>query len=143
MGKMMILTFNDNEEDMFRHIMSYVRVGARAFTTTDLPKGVLNFGALHIDKIRRIVSENSVEIELTFTEFEILLLLAQNVGIVFSKEQIYDTVWKEPYFGDYNIVMSHIRNIREKIEDNPSKPVYIQTIWGIGYRFNRNLSSGL
>ena len=143
MGKIMILTFNDNEEDMFRHIMPFVSVGARAFTTTDLPKGVLNLSALHIDKIRRIVSKNSVEIELTFTEFEILLLLAQNVGIVFSKEQIYDTVWKEPYFGDYNIVMSHIRNIREKIEDNPSKPVYIQTIWGIGYRFNRNLSSGL
>ena len=143
MGKMMILTFNDNEEDMFRHIMPFVSVGARAFTTTDLPKGVLNLSALHIDKIRRIVSKNSVEIELTFTEFEILLLLAQNVGIVFSKEQIYDTVWKEPYFGDYNIVMSHIRNIREKIEDNPSKPVYIQTIWGVGYRFNKNLSSGL
>ena len=143
LGKIMILTFNDNEEDMFRHIMPFVSVGARAFTTTDLPKGVLNLSALHIDKIRRIVSKNSVEIELTFTEFEILLLLAQNVGIVFSKEQIYDTVWKEPYFGDYNIVMSHIRNIREKIEDNPSKPVYIQTIWGIGYRFNRNLSSGL
>ena len=55
------------------------------------------------------------EIELTYTEFEILLLLAQNAGIVFSKEQIYDCVWKEPYFGDYNIVMSHIRNLREKI----------------------------
>ena len=62
------------------------------------------------------------------TEFEILLLLAQNAGIVFSKEQIYDSVWEEPYFGDYNIVMSHIRNIREKIEDNPSKPIYIQTV---------------
>ena len=76
------------------------------------------------------------EIILTFTEFEILLLLAQNAGIVFSKEQIYNSVWKEPYFGDYNIVMSHIRNIREKIEDNPSKPIYIQTVWGVGYRFN-------
>ena len=43
-----------------------------------------------------------------------------------------------PYFGDYNIVMSHIRNIREKIEDNPSKPIYIQTVWGVGYRFNKN-----
>ena len=73
-----------------------------------------------------------------YTEFEILLLLAQNAGIVFSKEQIYDSVWEEPYFGDYNIVMSHIRNIREKIEDNPSKPIYIQTVWGVGYRFNKN-----
>ena len=48
-------------------------------------------------------------------------------------------VWKEPYFGDYNIVMSHIRNIREKIEDNPSKPIYIQTVWGVGYKFNNKL----
>ena len=78
-----------------------------------------------------------------FTEFEILLLLAQNAGMVFSKEKIYNIVWKEPYFGDYNIVMSHIRNLRGKIEDNPSKPIYIQTVWGVGYRFNKNLSSGL
>ena len=56
-----------------------------------------------------------------------------------GKEQIYDSVWEEPYFGDYSIVMSHIRNIREKIEDNPSKPVYIQTVWGVGYRFNQTL----
>ena len=58
-------------------------------------------------------------------------------------EQIYDIVWQEPYSGDYNIVMSHIRHIREKIEDNPGKPLYIQTVWGIGYRFNKNLSSSL
>ena len=83
------------------------------------------------------------EIEFIFTEFEILLLLAQNAGMVFSKEKIYNIVWKEPYFGDYNIVMSHIRNLRGKIEDNPSKQIYIQTVWGVGYRFNKNLSSGL
>ena len=88
------------------------------------------------------VKENK-EIEFTFTEFEILLLLAQNAGMVFSKETIYNIVWKEPYFGDYNIVMSHIRNLRGKIEDNPSKLIYIQTVWGVGYRFNKNLSSGL
>ncbi|MFQ9239399.1 MAG: helix-turn-helix domain-containing protein, partial [Roseburia sp.] len=79
------------------------------------------------------------EIDLTFTEFEILHLLARNPGRVFSKEQIYNSVWKEPYFGDYNIVMSHIRNIREKIEDNLHKPVYIQTVWGVGYKFNDKL----
>ena len=80
------------------------------------------------------------EIQLTYTEFEILLLLAQNAGIVFSKEQIYDSVWKEPYFGNYNIVMSRIRNVREKIEDNPSKSIYIQTVWSGGYRFNERSS---
>ena len=85
----------------------------------------------------REVTRNNRQIKLTFTEFEILYLLAQNPDKVFSKEQIYDIVWKEPYSGDYNIVMSHIRNIREKIEDNPSKPVYIQTVWGVGYYFNQ------
>ena len=102
-------------------------------------KGELCFEGLYIDKRKRIVVHKENEIDLTYTEFEILLLLAQNAGIVFSKEQIYDSVWKEPYFGDYNIVMSHIRNTREKIEDNPSKPVYIQTVWGVGYRFNQAL----
>ena len=102
-------------------------------------KGELCFEGLYIDKRKRIVVHKENEIDLTYTEFEILLLLAQNAGIVFSKEQIYDRVWKEPYYGDYNIVMSHIRNIREKIEDNPSKPVYIQTVWGVGYRFNQAL----
>ena len=102
-------------------------------------KGELCFEGLYIDKRKRIVVRKKNEIDLTYTEFEILLLLAQNAGIVFSKEQIYDRVWKQPYYGDYNIVMSHIRNIREKIEDNPSKPVYIQTVWGVGYRFNQAL----
>lgn len=102
-------------------------------------KGELGFEGLYIDKRKRIVVHKENEIDLTYTEFEILLLLAQNAGKVFSKEQIYDRVWKEPYYGDYNIVMSHIRNIREKIEDNPSKPVYIQTVWGVGYRFNQAL----
>ena len=102
-------------------------------------KGELCFEGLYIDKRKRIVVRKKNEIDLTYTEFEILLLFAQNAGIVFSKEQIYDRVWKEPYYGDYNIVMSHIRNIREKIEDNPSKPVYIQTVWGVGYLFNQTL----
>lgn len=99
----------------------------------------LLFHGLYIDEHKRIVVREENEIELTYTEFEILLLLARNAGIAFSKEQIYDSVWKEPYFGDYNIVMSHIHNIRAKIEDNPSKPVYIQTVWGVGYKFNNRL----
>ena len=139
----MVLTFNDNEEDMFQHIMSYVKAGMKSFTLMEAPKDILSFEKLEINKSKHIVIKKNAEIELTFIEFEILLLLAQNAGTVFSKEQIYDIVWKEPYSGDYNIVMSHIRNLREKIEDNPSKPIYIQTVWGVVYRFNKNLSSGL
>ena len=94
-------------------------------------KKCLEFQGLTINAERRLAVKGNKEIEFTFTEFEILLLLAQNAGMVFSKEKIY------------NIVMSHISNLREKIEDNPSKPIYIQTVWGVGYRFNKNLSSGL
>ena len=90
----------------------------------------------------RKVIKNASELELTFIEFEILQLLVKSPGRIFSKMQIYDIVWKEPYSGDYNIVTSHISHIREKIEDDPANPIYIQTVWGVGYRFNNNLSSG-
>lgn len=124
-GKMLILTFEDSEEEILNHIVSYVSTGTKAFQVVENARTELRFDGLEID--------------LTFTEFEILHLLARNPGRVFSKEQIYNSVWKEPYFGDYNIVMSHIRNIREKIEDNLHKPVYIQTVWGVGYKFNDKL----
>ena len=122
---MLILTFEDSEEEILNHIVSFVSTGTKAFQVVENARTELRFDGLEID--------------LTFTEFEILHLLARNPGRVFSKEQIYNSVWKEPYFGDYNIVMSHIRNIREKIEDNPSKPIYIQTVWGVGYKFNNKL----
>ena len=96
----------------------------------------LVFEGMEIDVSKRMIYRENKEVQ-------ILHLLARNPGRVFSKEQIYDIVWKEPYVGDYNIVMSHIRNIREKIEDDPKNPVYIQTVWGVGYRFNRNVSSSL
>lgn len=106
-------------------------------------KTKLVFQGIEIDVSSRLVYRDGKEIKTTFREFEILYLLASNPGRVFSKEQIYDIVWQEPYSGDYNIVMSHIHHIREKIEDNPGKPLYIQTVWGIGYRFNKNLSNSL
>ena len=137
-GKILILSFEDGEEHIFNRLLSYANEEIEVLKHDDFCKEKLHFEGLCIDKYKRIVVRDENEIELTYTEFEILLLLAQNAGIVFSKEQIYDSVWEEPYFGDYNIVMSHIRNIREKIEDNPSKPIYIQTVWGVGYRFNKN-----
>lgn len=136
----MILTFEDGEDEILNNIMSYVSTGTKELQSFVSAKKNLIFSGLEIDITKRLVKKQQEEIILTFTEFEILLLLAQNAGIVFSKEQIYDIVRKESYSGDYNIVMSHIRNIREKIEDNPSKPTYIQTVWGVGYRFNKNLT---
>ena len=118
---------------------SLVDTGVRAFQVAEIAKTNLNFNGLEIDITKRLVRKQRQEKDLTFIEFEVLYLLANNPDRVFSKEQIYDIVWKESYSGDYNIVMSHIHNIREKIEDNPSKPVYIQTVWGLGYRFNQKM----
>ena len=139
----MILTFEDDEKELYMNILNYVGNKMEAVQITDVSKSRKQYGELEVDLSRRTLLKRKIEIELTFTEFEIFILLAESTGRVFSKESIYDKVWKEPYLGDYNIVMSHIRNIRKKIEDNPSKPIYIQTVWGVGYRFNKNLSSGL
>ena len=135
----LVLTFEDNEDAMMNRILSFINTRDEITQMSDLNNHLLNFKGILIDEVQRVIIRENQEIELTYTEFEILKFLAKHPGIVFSKEQIYDIVWKESYSGDYNIVMSHIRNIREKIEDNPSKPIYIQTVWGVGYRFNKNL----
>lgn len=144
MGKVMILLFSDKEEDIFQRILQIVGNNKKFEWCDMIPEAEnIQLGRLKIDLCERSVSTGKTEIMLTNREFEILCLLANNPGRIFSKEQIYDIVWQESYSGDYNIIMSHIRNIREKIEDDPSRPVYIQTVWGVGYRFNKNVSSGL
>lgn len=74
------------------------------------------------------------EIKLTPREFAILELLARHRGIVFSNEKIYESIWNEPFYQSDNTVMVHIRKIREKIEENPRKPRFIKTVWGVGYK---------
>jgi DNA-binding response OmpR family regulator len=74
------------------------------------------------------------EVKLTPREFAILELLAKHPGRVFSIEQIYEKVWNDLFFQSDNTVMVHIRKLREKIEENPSKPRYIKTVWGVGYK---------
>ena len=135
----MVLSFSDEEEDIYQRMMQIIS-NSKNFEWCNMLQETNNIhiGELTVDLSKRSVVMGNTEVMLTNREFEILYLLASSPGRVFSKEQIYDIVWEEPYSGDYNIVMSHIRNIREKIEDNPSKPFYIQTVWGVGYRFNKN-----
>ena len=138
MGKVMVLSFSDEEEYIYQRMMQIIS-NSKNFEWCNMLQETNNIhiGELTVDLSKRSVVMGNTEVMLTNREFEILYLLASSPGRVFSKEQIYDLVWEEPYSGDYNIVMSHIRNIREKIEDNPSKPIYIQTVWGVGYRFNK------
>ena len=139
---MLILTFEDSEEEILNHIISCVNTGARAFQVIEkCKKQILSYGDIVILLDKRELFRKQEKSRFIFIEFEILHLLMRSPGRVFSKEQIYDIIWNEPYSGDYNVVMRHICNIREKIEDDPGQPMYIQTVRGVGYRFNGNLGS--
>lgn len=94
----------------------------------------ISIGDLYIDKKRFLVKVKDKKVELSAKEFEILYLLAVNRGQVFTKEQIFDKIWGFNNFGDINTVSVHIRKLREKIEENPSDPKYIKTVWAVGYK---------
>lgn len=96
--------------------------------------GIIEINDLIIDKRRHVVTVSRKEVSLTPLEFSILELLASHRGQVFNVEKIYQSVWKEDKYLSDNTIMVHIRNIREKIEDNPREPRYIKTVWGVGYK---------
>ncbi len=95
---------------------------------------IINFQDLIIDLDNYSVKKKNEFIKLTSKEFDILKLFVTNPNRVFTKAQIYSIVWNENYFGDENIINVHMRRLREKIEEDASKPNYIKTLWGIGYR---------
>lgn len=90
-----------------------------------------------IDKINRVVTLNDSTVELTGKEFDLLSFLASNKGRVFTKKQIYTQVWYNEYAFDDSNIMSFISKLRKKIEPDPEQPFYIQTVRGVGYRFNK------
>ena len=90
-----------------------------------------------IDKINRVVTLNDITVDLTGKEFDLLFFLASNKGQVFTKKQIYTQVWENEYAFDDSNIMSFISKLRKKIEPDPEQPFYIQTIRGVGYRFNK------
>ncbi|MDO4339597.1 MAG: winged helix-turn-helix domain-containing protein [Eubacteriales bacterium] len=138
---MLVITFADSEEEVADKVVSALMNKENFEYMEQTAEKILYFRDLAIYPGTREVYHRGKEAGLTFTQFEILYLLARSPGRIFTKEIIYDLLWDEPYSGDYNIVMSHISHIRKKIEDNPEKPIYIQTVWGVGYRFNANLGS--
>lgn len=96
------------------------------------------FGEYKLDFEKKELYKNSCLVDLTLKEYLLLCFIIQNAGITVSKEQIVESVWGEEYDGFDNTVMVHIRHLREKIEKEPSKPQYIKTIKGRGYRFENN-----
>lgn len=137
----MIASFNNEEEQDFEELILFLRQkGYRDFTSMVSSEDVLRYGELEIDPLCRTIHRDGKEVKFTCYEFDILYLLAKRPGQVFSKTQIYEQVWREPYYrAEYNVV-SLIQRIRKKIEPDPSHPIYVLTVWGIGYRFSPHLA---
>lgn len=94
-------------------------------------------GGLSLDDERKEVRVDGELVKLTPIEYQILLFLLKNQGIVFSISQIYEHIWKEEAYAAENTVAVHIRHIREKIEINPKEPRYLKVVWGVGYKIEK------
>jgi DNA-binding response OmpR family regulator len=99
------------------------------------PPASLEFGPLQIDADRRHVTIEGRQVDLTAREFELLSFFASNPGRVFTRGQLLDSVWGYAHEGYEHTVNTHINRLRRKLEDDPSHPKYILTVWGVGYRF--------
>ena len=117
------------------HISRYERLTSTD-RNNDNEKSSIIIGRIKILLKARRIYVGEEEIRFANKEFELLLFLASNPNIVFSKETLLDRIWGEESFGDSSTVTVHINRIRDKIEVDSSNPEYIETVWGAGYRFN-------
>jgi two-component system response regulator RegX3 len=95
---------------------------------------VLTAGELRLDSDRHVVTLNGNALTLPLKEFELLELLMENVNRVLTRGQIIDRVWGSNYFGDTKTLDVHIKRLRSKVEEDPARPKYIQTVRGLGYK---------
>ena len=113
------------------HIRRYERLKGN-----NISQEIIVHGGLEINTSGHKVFINGKEIQLTTKEYDLLIFLASNPNIVFTKNQLFDGIWGSEYFGDTATVPVHIQKIRKKIEKDPANPEFIETLWGTGYRFN-------
>ncbi|WP_346356068.1 response regulator transcription factor [Azotosporobacter soli] len=121
-------------------LIARVKSQLRRYTTfgaAPVNSGAITTGALTMDTELKAVSVDGEEVKLTPIEYKMLLMLMQNLGRVFSIDEIYERVWNEPNINGHNTVAVHIRRIREKIEINPKEPRYLKVVWGIGYKIEK------
>ena len=111
----------------------YTTLGARN-SEQEEPERIYRTGGLMVNDDRKEVTVDGESVRLTRIEYNILLLLIQNKGKVFSIDQIYEKIWKEEAFFADNTVTVHIRHIREQIEIDPKNPKYLKVMWGVGYK---------
>lgn len=121
-------------------LMARVKSQMRRYTSLGsiVPKkNILKTGDLELDIEAKEVRVDGEIVKLTATEYGIILFLMNNIGHVFSIEEIYEHVWDEPSYSVENTVSVHIRRIREKIEINSKEPKYLKVVWGIGYKIEK------
>ncbi|EOO17403.1 MULTISPECIES: response regulator transcription factor [Bacillus cereus group] len=123
-----------NPLELIARVKSQLRRFKKYNTHTDNNKSILEIGDLTVNTDTRQVWVRGTEVRLTPKEFDILKLLARNKGIVLSVVKIYEAVWKDAFYKSDNTVMVHITKIRDKIEEDSKHPIYIKTVWGIGYK---------
>ena len=127
-----------------RELVARVKALLRRVSNNTTPAEVdtLNHGDILIDLVRHEVYKNGNLLEMPLKEFDLLKMLLLNKGKVLSRELLLDKIWGFDYYGETRTVDVHIRYIRQKIEDDDSNPIYIETVRGIGYRFNDRDSTG-
>lgn len=129
-----------NPQELIARVRSslrrYTKLGA---IKDEKEENVYRTGGLEINDNLKKVMVDGKEVKLTPTEYNILKFLTKNKGIVYSIEQIYQSIWEEDCYGAENIIAVHIRHIREKIEINPKEPRYLKVIWGVGYKVEKDV----
>jgi len=119
-----------------RELVARVKAVLRRSTPqTENTERPIVFDSIQIDPLKRSVIHKGSALTLTAKEFDLLWVLARHPQQVFSRDQLLDQVWGYEFYGDKSTVTVHIRRLREKIETDPANPSYIQTVWGVGYKF--------
>jgi two-component system response regulator RegX3 len=119
--------------ELLARMKAVLRRGAEPNASTD--SGILRAGAVVMDLDRHTVSVNGEQIQMPLKEFELLELLIENVNRVLTRGQIIDRVWGSNYFGDTKTLDVHVKRVRSKIEEDPSRPKHLLTVRGLGYKF--------
>jgi DNA-binding response OmpR family regulator len=117
-----------------RELAARVRSVLRRASTAGVPERQLTFGDVSLERATREARKNGDEVRLTAKEFELLWFLASHPRHVFSRDQLMASVWGYTTAVDTGTVTVHVRRLREKIEQNPSEPRHLETVWGVGYR---------
>lgn len=122
-----------------RELLARVKAVLRRFTAIEPESNILTFGDLVADFDKREICIKGNKLDLTLKEFELLEILIRNKGKILTRDTLLDKIWGYEYIGETRTVDVHIRYLRKKIEEDDKNPRYIETIRGVGYRFNPNI----